>query len=157
MERYGTAGNERTSEEREGTKRSFCEGVVQLVRTPYSHPEPQIMRGDFHSRRGDAHCGNRCEVSADSGFRWLVRIAANRHPTATNKNAKHAMFSGRVSSSGDELCSRDEHSDVVWKFQDSTIRASRGAECLCDSMGKEESKSLCQTDQLSKNRSLLHS
>jgi hypothetical protein len=56
--------------------------------------------------------GPRMKLSVGS-----IRIAANRHPAAANKNAKHAMSSGRVSSSGDVLCSQNEHSDVVWNFK----------------------------------------
>jgi len=105
-------------------------GVVQRARTPYSHPEQQDHERDFHSSRGSRRCGNRCEWSADEVVSWLDRIAANRHPPATNKNAKHAMFSGRISGRGMRFV--PETNTRMWSgFQDSTIRASRGAKCLC--------------------------
>ena len=94
-------GTRRHRREAEGIRRELvCGGVVQLVRTPYSHPEQQDHERDFHSSRGARRCGNRCEWSADEVVSWLDRIAANRHPPATNKNAKHAMFSGRISGRG---------------------------------------------------------
>jgi hypothetical protein len=104
--------------ERKGTvwhKRSnICGGVVQLVRTPYSHPEQQDHERDFHSSRGARPCGNRCEWSADEVVSWLDRIAANRRPPATNENAKQSDVFRQSLEQRDVLCSQNEHSDVVW-------------------------------------------
>ena len=84
------------------------QGVVQLVRTPYSHREQQIVKeiSTAVAARGDV------EIAVNSLRMELAVGSIESHPPATNKNPNHAMFSGRVSSSG--MCFVPKMNTRMW-------------------------------------------
>lgn len=75
--------------------------------------------------------------------------------TATNKNTKHAMFLGRVSSSGMSFV--PETNTQMWSIPRLYYKGFTGSRVPLRFDGKGESRSSCQACSLSKDRNSLHS
>src|SRR5215813_10780650 len=110
MTRQGTRGHRR---EPEGIRQSLlCGGVVQLVRTPYSHPEQQILKeiSTAVAARSDV------EIAVD-GLRMKLSVGSiESQPTGIPllriRTPNMQMFSGRVSSRG--MCFVPKMNTRMW-------------------------------------------